>query len=419
MDRAIEPLNIEITTPVTHTDPLSDKMDKATTRSLFVLSLAFFIQATTALSVVGGFTAISAEWKLSTTEIALLVTAFGVTFAVGAPIFQILVGRWVRRTQILTGLGIMALGAVTFALAPSYALLFIGRVVMGLGAALISPVLSALGSSLVKPHQAGAALAVVLMGYSIASVIGVPMSSWVSLHFGARWLYGILALGILITAALIAYLVRDRSPGEKVSTKQLVELLKRPATLSALFVIFFITAGIFATYTMISPIMKDVYGSGDQMISTAFFVFGVSGFVGNVFVRSASIRWSAEVLLKASMLFLMGIYACLLVLPISLTLLIAALIVWPFVADIIWPSQQRRIIELEPSFRGLGLALSASFMFSGIAVGSAMGGVLYTHGGYGFVLALSIILISIGLVTLSYSVRARGLSTKEMLSGAI
>jgi predicted MFS family arabinose efflux permease len=384
-------------------------MDKATTRSLFVLSLAFFIQATTALSVVGGFTAISTEWHLSPTEIAMLVTAFGVTFAVGAPIFQILIGHWVRRSQILVGLGIMASGAVIFALAPSYTLLFIGRVVMGLGAALISPVLSALGSSLVKPHQAGAALAVVLMGYSIASVIGVPTSAWISLHFGARWLYGTLAIGILLTGILIGVLVRDRSPGEKVNSTQLLQLLQRPATIGALFVIFFITSGIFATYTMLTPIMKDRYGSSTEMVSWALLIFGVSGFIGNVFVRQASIKWSAETLLKASTVILVAIYATLLVLPISLTLLLAALVVWPFVADIIWPSQQRRIIELEPSFRGLALALSASFMFTGIAIGSALGGVMYTAYGYAAVLILSMVLLSLGFGTLVYSARARAL----------
>lgn len=387
-------------------DQSADKIDQKTARSLKFLSLAFFIQATTALSVVGALDEISAEWKLTATASALLNTAFGVTFAVTAPLLQMLFGHWPRKNQILTGLSVMALGTWIFAVAGSYELLFFARIVMGLGAALISPVLSALGSKLVQPQHQGAALAIVIMGYSIATVIGVPISAWIAIHAGPRWLYAGLGFFIMTVALLIASNVRDRSPGEKANPSLIVSLLTNPAKFGALMVVFFVAAGIFTTYTMITPILKEVYFASSSMVSTALLIFGIAGLTGNLFVRWASENYSSEKLLRGSLVALAAVFAILLVAPSYLGLFLVAIVAWPFIADVIWPSQQRRIVELEPEFRGMALALNASFMFAGIATGSALGGVFYPRWGFGPVLAISIGLIIAGLGFLKYSMRA-------------
>ncbi len=389
---------------------MEQEIDTRSARSLILFSFAMFAQATIALSIVGVLGSISAEWSISATEGALLITAFGGTFALCAPIMQMIVGHWVRRTQILTGISIMALGAAGFALAPGYSGLLFARILMGLGAALLSPVLLALGTSMVKPHQQGSALAIIAMGISIASVVGVPASAWLGGYVGPRWLYGIIAILLAVIGVLIALFITDRSRGERVGALQALKLLAAPATLSGLLVIFFITAGIFATYTMITPIMHDAYGAGTRTISVGLLLYGVSGILGNFFVRKAASKWRAEVLLKVAMLTLIAVFTALLVLPASLAMLIAALIVWPFAADIIWPSQQRRMVELEPGFRGIALALSASFLAAGMAFGSAAGGAVFASRGFAAVLTLSILLIAMGLWALGLSVRswARG-----------
>jgi predicted MFS family arabinose efflux permease len=391
----------------------SDRIAGGTYRSLLLFSFALFVQATAALSVIGALGAIAGEWHISATQSALLITAFGTTFAVSAPLLQMLLGHWVRRTQILTGISVLALGAIGFALAPNYSVLFATRILMGLGAALLSPVLLALGSSLVKQKQQGGALALVSMGISIATVVGVPASAWLTAHFGPRWLFGILALAMIATGVLIALFIPDRSRGERVSIRQAAALLGRRATLSGLSVIFFLTAGVFSTYTMITPIMHDRYGAGPGVISGALLLYGLSGLVGNFFVRRAASSWSAETLLRGAMLAQVGIFTALLALPVSLAVLLVAMAAWPFVGDIIWPSQQRRLVELEPGFRGLALALSSSFLFSGMALGSALGGVAYAHYGLPMVLILSILLVSIALGALAYSMRARDAKARQ------
>src|SRR5260221_8875800 len=101
----------------------------------------------------------------------------------------------------------MAFGTISFVVAPNSPSLFATRIVAGLGAALLSPVLSALGSTMVPPSQQGRALAIVVMGVSIATVVGVPASAWIAGHIGPRWLFVLIASPTTVTARMSRYLI--------------------------------------------------------------------------------------------------------------------------------------------------------------------------------------------------------------------
>jgi MFS family permease len=94
-------------------------------------------------------------------------------------------------------------------------------------------------------------------------------------------------------------------------------------------------------------------------------------------VTRAARRYSAEAMLFAGLALLALDLVFLRFTPPSLRLLFVALVVWAFATDLLWPSQQRRIVELVPQWRGIALALTASFVFCGIGVGSAVAGWVY------------------------------------------
>ncbi|HEY5704858.1 MAG TPA: MFS transporter [Chthoniobacterales bacterium] len=386
--------------------------DKTTSLTLTLLGFAFFMLGTSSLCVVGAFESVERLWGLSRTSTALLVATFSAVLGLFAPILQMLVGHWPRRRQILIGLSVMAAGSIGLALSPNQPILFAARFVMGLGAALTSPVVLALGSTIVPPALQGRALATVVMGMSVASVLGVPASTWMSNAVGVRWLFLLIGVLTVLSAGLIAVYVREDSSGIPLSRTQLLALIRRPATISGLSVIFFLTAGVFVTYTMIAPILRDHYGAGPKLITTALAIYGIAGLAGNLIVRQAATSYSAERLLTIAMLVLTGGFTVLLVLPISVGVLFVVLSIWPVMVDIVWPSQQRRIVELEPDFRGIALALNSSCLFLGLAFGSSLGGVAYPALGFAAVLGCSIGLTSFALVALIYSQRMRSTHIK-------
>ncbi|NYE63763.1 putative MFS family arabinose efflux permease [Duganella sp. 1224] len=357
-------------------------MPRSAVTALRTLSLAYFVQATGALSVVGALAAIASEWRLSDAQTALLITVFGITFAVAAPLLQVALGHLPRRRQVLIGLGVFSAAALVFALAPDYRALLASRVAMGLGAALIGPVLGALAAGLVTPQQQGSAIAMVLLGLSMAGLVGMPLAAWMSSAWGARALFLAVGAAGLLTALLIRLRVPAQAGGQAISLATLGRVLVHPVLLPAYLVVFFIAAGVYATYAFIAPIIRDVFHGGPQTVSAGMAVLGVAGVLGNLFVVRAARRYSADAMLVAGMLLLALDLALLLLVPPTLALLFGVLLLWAFATDIVWPSQQRRIVELSSELRGVALAVTASFVFAGIAAGSALAGVLYAQDGY-------------------------------------
>jgi predicted MFS family arabinose efflux permease len=357
-----------------------DAIPRPAALALRSLSLAYFVQATGALSVVGSLAAIAGEWGLSETQAALLITVFGVTFAVSAPLLQVALGHLPRRRQVLAGLSVFSVAALLFALAPGYGTLLSARVVMGLGAALIGPVLGALAAGLVEQKQQGSAIATVLLGLSLAGLVGMPLAAWVAAAWGARPLFLLIGAAAAGVALLIRATVPAQPGGQAITLVTLWRVLTDAVLLPAFLVVFFIAAGVYATYAFIAPIIRDVFHGGAHLVSAGLAVLGVAGVLGNLFVVRAARRYSANAMLLAGMGLLAADLLLLMVSPHNMAVLFAALLFWAFATDIVWPSQQRRIVELSGELRGVALALTASFVFSGIALGSAAAGLLYAHG---------------------------------------
>lgn len=371
--------------------------------ALRLLSLAYFVQAVGALSVVGSLEAISAAWALSSAQSALLITVFGITFALAAPLLQMTLGHLSRRAQVLLGLSIFSAAALLFAAAPDYQTLLASRVLMGLGAGFIGPVLGALGSNLVTREQQGSAIAIVLLGLSVAGLAGMPISAWIAHEFGARSLFfGIGASGLLV-AALIFIWVPERVAGQRAAPADVLALLTGATSLSAFLVVFFVTTGVFTTYAFLAPIVgNDFHGSAGD-ITLALTVLGVAGVLGNLLVTRLALRVSAERLLVIGIGLLALDLLGLAVMPRQLGGLLLALVIWALATDIVWPSQQRRIVELMPEQRGIALALTASFMFAGIGTGSAVAGWLYPVVGYTGLLLASLLFLLLAFVSLRVS----------------
>jgi predicted MFS family arabinose efflux permease len=382
-------------------------------RALWALSLAYFIQATGSLSVAGSLASISQEWGISDGQSARLLSIFGLTFALGAPLAQVLFGKLMRRTQVLAGMLVFGVGALIFAIAPDYRVLVLSRIVMGLGASLIGPVLVALGAELVAPKERGSAIATILLGVSMASMIGIPLATWVASAGGARLLFALVALVSLLTAAGVWLLVPDVVKGVDIHLRQVGQVLMEGKSLAAFLVVFFITSGVYDMYAFISPMIRGRWQGDISSVSIALAVIGVAGIVGNLFVTRAARHYSAEHLLVAGLTLLVAVMLLIMLLPAQLSLLYLLLVVWAFSTDLLWPTQQRRIVEVSTAeTRGISLALTSAFMFCGIGFGSAVASWLYPLSGFYGVMISSVLFLLLALVSLWASERLRARSAK-------
>jgi DHA1 family inner membrane transport protein len=348
--------------------------DKSVSLALKVLSLCFFAMGTASLSVVGALESISSALGISRSEAALLVPAFAVTFAAAAPAIQLVAGHWVRRDLLLCGLITLAAGALGCALAPNYPVLVMARILTGLGAAAISPMISSLAAAVVTPERQGHALAVVFSGITMASVVGVPLASWGAAVLGWRLMFAAVAVLALLAALLLVLLVKDRSQAQPMRLAQLRTLLKNGPATSGLAITLLGMAALFTTYTMITPILRDRFAASPAAISFALLLYGVAGILGNRLARYVALKWTSEKSVVVSLLLLVGGFAVLYLAPAWFGMALLALIPWAIAVDIFAPAQQRRLVELVPEMRGLVLALNSSALFGGMALGGYIAG---------------------------------------------
>ncbi|WP_238328389.1 MULTISPECIES: MFS transporter [Enterobacteriaceae] len=387
---------------------MNNRLSLAQRRALWALSLAYFIQATGALSVAGSLSAISHEWGLSDGQSARLLAIFGLTFAISAPLAQVFLGHMMRKYQVLAGMLVFGLGAFIFAIAPDYTALVISRVVMGLGASLIGPVLVALGAELVTQHERGSAIATILLGVSMASMVGIPLAAWIANGWGARTLFALVALVSVLTALAVWFSVPNIVKGVDIRLRQVGQVLMDGKSLAAFLVVFFITSGVYDMYAFISPMIRDRWQGDTASVSVALTVIGVAGILGNLFVGRAARRYSAERLLVTGITMLVLDMLLLMILPGKLALLYLLLVLWAFSTDLLWPTQQRRIVEIaSAATRGISLALTSAFMFCGIGFGSAVASWLYPLFGFYGVMLSAVLFLLLALISLWISERLR------------
>ncbi|ERH62680.1 hypothetical protein N172_07460 [Pantoea dispersa EGD-AAK13] len=377
-------------------------------RALRALSIAYFVQATGALSVAGSLPAISAAWQLTDAQSARLLSVFGLTFALAAPLVQVLFGHLHRRRLVLTGIALFSLGAFAFVLSPGYNALLASRILMGAGAGFIGPVLVALGSELVHEQQRGRAIGMVLLGVSMASLAGIPLAAWVASLWGAKALFVLVGLLSLLSGLNILLTVPDDSAGTRIRLREMAGVLADGKYLTAFLVVFFITSGVYSFYAFIAPLIRDTYTGGTHAVSAALAVLGVAGVLGNLWVTRVATRFTAEKLLLSGMTLLIVDTALIAVLPKALGVLLAALVVWAFATDLLWPSQQRRIVELASvRHRGIALALTSAFMFGGIGFGSAVASWIYPLAGFYGLIGMSVAFILLAMLSLQLSEKRR------------
>ncbi|MEK6424567.1 MAG: MFS transporter [Burkholderia gladioli] len=387
--------------------------------ALRALASANFAVGAMSYGVVGALPALAGAWRISPGRAALLMSAFSIAFALGAPLIQIVAGHARRRSLLLGGLAVLMLATLAGAFATSFGGLLATRIAAGLGAGAVSPLANAIGAEITPVERRGKALAVVFVGVTLSSVIAAPLAAAIAHAAGWRGVFVALAAVGAASAGWITATVRDASRGERMRPAGLARLLARPATAAGLAVIVLQTAAFFATYTLILPLVAARFGASAAQGGVALLVFGVTGIVGNLVAQRLSLRHSADRLLTVVMRTMAPVFVAIALLGAAAgadglrqAALLALLVVWALMQDLFYPSQLRRVVSLEPDYRGMVIALNSSGIFLGISLGAGIGGRVADHVGLG---ALAI--VSAGLTVAAFG--ALRLSRRHALrSGA-
>lgn len=340
--------------------------------AVWVLGLGTFLFVTTELLPVGLLPSIGSGLGMSTSVTGLIVSVYGGIAALTAAPLTSLVRRVNRRWLLVGLLGVLVAGNVVSALAPSYAVLMISRLVIGLAHGVFWSTTPAVGARLVDPKDTVRAIAVVLGGISVASVVGVPLGTAIGQAVGWRAAFLVVAgVGALVLVGVL--LLMPALPAHKGGSLAAIPGLLRSGPLrTAIIVAALVMIGHYLAYTYLTPYLERVVGIAPGMVAVLLLVFGAAGIVGNFLASGAIARGLRRALLGAVGL----LTASLLIMSLaggSPAVAIVVLVVWGLSYAALPVCLQTWVLRCAPEATDAASSLYVSVFNGSIALGALAG----------------------------------------------
>jgi len=387
----------------TDLDDTSRKHPAKELRTLFVLAGSYFALGVGSLSVVGLVLPMAADLAVAPGTIAFLVTVFALTYAFAAPVVQVFFGQQDRRTLLVHGMLVMALGLVLCALSTSYFMVSVGRTLMAFGAAFVGPMTSASAAALTPPARRGSALAIAFAGLTLATVAGEPLSNWLGDSIGWRWVTVGIAVFVVMKAGLVRWLVPSSRAPQAVNFASIVSVLKDRVLASTLAVTLCQISGQFSTYALIGLYLVEVFNVSSPTVPLALFLYGVGGIAGNIIAARLTDRLGFNRMIWISLIGLAIVMTCLPYLPKTTAVAIGAMFIWACMGLMLFAPQQNRLVTLDGPRSNLLLALNSSAVYIGIAGEAAVSGLVYESLGSAWTPFFSLGFVSLAIVMFGFS----------------
>ncbi len=310
-----------------------------------------------------------------------LIAIAAVMMGVGAPLLAALIGRADRRRVLALAMLWFAIGHALCALAPNYQWLVPIRALTVLSAAVFTPQAAAAAGFMSTPAHRGRAIIFVFMGWSIASVVGLPLTAWVGERLGWRVAMGGVAAGALVSAWAVYRTMPAHIHPPAMSWRSWRKVLSSPLMMGLVAVTALQSTGQFTLLAYAAPYYKIGFGASTEQISFLFGWFGALAFAGNLLLN----RIIDQVGAAKAVTTTLGLMALsLLVWPLAHNVVTLALVLIPwalsgFAAN---SGQQARLGGLSPRLAPALMALNTSAIYLGHAVGASGGALVLTHGGY-------------------------------------
>ncbi len=387
-------------------------MDK---RIYFLMIIAFII-GMVELIISGILDLIAEDLQVSLGQVGLLITVFAVIFAVASPILLVVTAKIERKRLTLVCLYIFLIGCIVTVFAPSFSILFLGRIILALSGALLIILCLVMAPSLVGEQYKGRAIGIVSMGVSASLVLGVPIGLIMGDSFG--WRAPFVLITVLTALSIIGvHLFMGRiEPKPQIPLRQQLTAFKNQKITLGLTTTFLYMTGHTVMYAYFKPYLEATTDFNATWISVIYFIFGFAavcgGGLGGVLADIIGSR-------KTMVISLVVFSALFFVFPYTTNfnpVFFTILIIWGILSWAISPAMQSYLIEIAPESSEIQQSLNNSSLHLGVAVGSVIGA--------GIVDTLSItvnpfaagIFIILSLITVVKSVRSKQKNTYKTRS---
>lgn len=352
---------------------------------IVLISLSFMLGMSEFI-VVGILPDIAAGLKVSEVTVGNLVSLFAFVYAPVTPLGSALSARFPRFATHLTLVGVFLVGNVLCAFAPNYGVLVVARILIALVSGTLVAIAMTYAPDVTTEQYRTKFIAWVFSGFSIASVVGVPVGTWVANTFGWRWAFHLVnVLTVALVVLMVMVLPRNSRIVKIGFLPQFRLFFDRRIQLGVLAVVFG-AAATYVFYTYLTPIMRDEVHVPEQYLSVGLVIFGAACLWSNLYGGKLADRgrgveplthirpiYCAHAVLMASLIVThwVPVYGALLLVVLGMFMYLqnsASQVLYMDVAS-----------QSHPGSLNLAASLNSMSFNIGIAVGSAVGGLVNTH----------------------------------------
>ena len=367
---------------------------------LAILSVAVgaFALVTSEFLPVGVLNDVASDLGISAGHAGLMVTLPGIMAALAAPLLSVSIGAMDRRYLLIGLTLIMIIANSVVAYASDFSVLLFGRVLLGISIGGFWATAIALSGRL-APKGVGVAKAtsIIMMGVTLATVLGVPVGTWLSGLMGWRMTFLVTALvGVPVLLAQVLLLPR-LTPEKAIQVRDLPALFINPQARVGLIAVLLIGLAHFAAYTYVAPFFKNSSGFDGPTIGS-LLLYGVAGVMGNVFAGFAANRSVRYTLLLVALMI--GTSTALF--PYFATGMTGAAMLiglWGFAFGAFPACASIWMFVVAPKDVERGMPLFVALFQVIIALGSFFGGRIVDQMGSAMLLSLATALVGCGFVT--------------------
>ena len=354
---------------------------------MVLISLSFMLGMSEFI-VVGVLPDIAAGLKVSEVTVGNLVSLFAFVYAPVTPLGSALSARFPRFATHLTLVGVFLIGNVLCAFASNYGVLVVARILIALVSGTLVAIAMTYAPDVTTEQYRTKFIAWVFSGFSIASVVGVPVGTWVANTFGWRWAFHLVNVLTVVLIVLMVMVLPRNSRIVKIGfLPQFRLFFDRRIQLGVLAVVFG-AAATYVFYTYLTPIMRDEVHVPEQYLSVGLVIFGAACLWSNLYGGKLADRgrgveplthirpiYCAHAVLMASLIVThwVPVYGALLLVVLGMFMYLqnsASQVLYMDVAS-----------QSHPGSLNLAASLNSMSFNIGIALGSAVGGLINGHFG--------------------------------------
>jgi DHA1 family inner membrane transport protein len=364
-------------------------------RALLALAIGAFGIGTTEFVVLGMLPEIAEGLDVSVSAVGLLISAYAIGVVVGAPTLTALGVRFTPRQTLIGLMVVFVVGNALSALAPSYPLLVVARVLTALAHGSFFGVGAVAARRLVARDKGAQAISLMITGLTLANVVGVPLGTFVAQQLSWRLVFGAVAvIGVLTIAGLVAWM--PAVAGGQAGLRSELGAFRRPRVWLVLGLTAVGFSALFAVYSYVSPILTELGGIPEGWVTPVLALFGIGTTIGTLAGGRLGDRYGFSFVTVG-----MGVQAALLagfaLLARTPVAAVVLLVLFGMVGFAIGPVVQSRVIDAAkvPGGSLVAAANQAAFNVAN-ALGAALGAAVLSAGlGYtapiwvGAVLALT------------------------------